>query len=199
MSVRPAVKTVAKTCNDALAAVGIRSKYDIGMLEINDDFFAWVGLNRGTHPDFIRINAFVGIHAAEVMKVTCEVAGKKYRPGEFATFAVHLGELCPKVPQFIFATEADVPGEAARLAQMIAEFGIPYANTLCSYDALLPLLKASVPNLGGMPQRYAVALALNGERDAAQAFLESHIVQYRAKQYLELVAQLEAILAWLPA
>ncbi|MBV6325895.1 hypothetical protein KVP70_33970, partial [Duganella sp. HSC-15S17] len=77
------------------------------------------------------------------MKVFCAVGGMKYRPGELPTYGVHLGELCPKVPQFIFATEADVPGEAARLAQMIAEFGIPYANTLCSYDALLPLLKAS--------------------------------------------------------
>ncbi|MBV6323962.1 hypothetical protein [Duganella violaceipulchra] len=198
MSVRPTVKSVRKACLDALAAVGIPRKYDRGVLQLSDGFFAWIGLNTGTHSDFIRINPFVGVHATEVMKVFCAVAGMKWRPGEWATYAVHLGELCPDVQQFIFATEADVPGEAARLAQTIAEFGMPYAKTLCSYDTLLPLLKARVPGLGGAPQMYAVTLALNGELAAAQAFLEAEIGRCRAASDLQLLSELESILAWLP-
>lgn len=199
MNTRPTAKAVVNACHEALAALGARSQYQVATLQLSADFSAWFGLNIGTHKSFIRVNPFVGIHAGALMKVAATAAGERYRAGESATYAVHLGELCSEVPQFIFASEADLPTESARLAQAIAEFGIPYAQTLASYEALLPRLLARVPMLGGMPQRYAIALALHGQRAAAEAFLHAQIAQFRGGHDPRLVAQLESILAWLPA
>lgn len=185
------VKIVEVECAKALAQIGIETKSGIGTMPINGDFLGWVGLNSGRHEGFIRINPFVGVHCPAIMKMAAMAEGKKYRPKEIATFAVFLGTLCPHVEQFIFTDETDVVMEAERLSSVVAEFGIPYMETIASYPALLPILEARVPNLGGYPQRYAAALYLNGDARRAEEFIDGEIVSLERGNEIEVIASLE--------
>lgn len=168
-------KYVESKCSDALRELGFATRGGVGTLNVDDDFYCWVGLNAGVHTGFVRVNPFVGVHSKNIMRMTSEAKGKKFKPLEVATFAVFLGELVPDTPQFIFHNENDVLVEASRLAFAIKEFGIPFMRNICNYESLLPFLKSRVPMLGGYPQRYAAALYLNGDREGAIQFVESYL------------------------
>lgn len=163
-------------CSNALQELGFVTKRGVGTLNVNDDFYYWVGLNAGVHAGFIRINPFIGVHSKNIMRMTSEAKGEKYKPLEVATFAVFLGELSPDTPQFIFCNEKDVSIEASRLAFAIKESGIPFMQKISNYESLLPYLKKRVPMLGGYPQRYAAALYLNGDRPGAIEFIDSYLM-----------------------
>lgn len=175
-------KLVESGCSVALASLGFTMRRGIGTIHINDEFSAWIGLNVGKHEGFIRINPFVGVHCQNIMKMTSEAKGEKYKPFEIASFAVFLGTLKPDIPQFIFSDENDVPVEARRLAEAVAEFGLPFVQTISSYERLLPHLKERVPMLGGYPQRYAAALYLSGDRLGAIEFLDSCLAEHANRE-----------------
>jgi hypothetical protein len=168
-------KNVESKCSDALQELGFTTRRGVGTLNVDDDFYYWVGLNAGVHTGFVRVNPFVGVHSKNIMRITSEAKGEKYKPLEVATFAVFLGDLAPNTPQFIFHNEGDVSVEAGRLAVAIKELGIPFMKNICNYESLLPCLKRRVPMLGGYPQRYAAALYLNGDRAGAIDFVESYL------------------------
>ena len=144
MNKRPNPKDIDCACYDALSVLGIKKKYGIGSLAIDENFLGCIGLNQGVHPTFVRVNPNIGVHSLHLMKLVADAAGEKYRRGEYPTLSYPLGEACPKVKQFIFETEADVLPEAKRLADTIKKYGIPYIQSLASYGAMLPRIRQRV-------------------------------------------------------
>jgi hypothetical protein len=115
------------------------------------------------------------------MREVASLEGKKYQIGSVATYAIHLGELCPTESAFDFHGPADVDVESTRLAQLIAGTGVPYMRSLASFEALLPLLEGRVSSLGGYPERYAMALRLLGRFDAARTFVRDRQNEYSTR------------------
>jgi hypothetical protein len=161
---------------------------------LHDGFYCWVGLNQGLHSDRLNINPFVGIHVAPIGRLYCGLSeGKnspKYDRG-VATYAVHMGELKEAEDDYAFVftpeqSEAFIQSEAERLADLYVRVGIPFAQSMASYESLLPLLQERVPNLGGYPQRVASCLYLMGRKAEARAFAESLLGDYpKYREYLE--------------
>jgi hypothetical protein len=191
MELKINVKSIEAECVQSLAQIGIEMKGGIGTIRLSEDFLGWIGLNAGQHQDFIRVNPFVGVHCPAIMKLTAAAGGKRYRPKEIATFAVFLGTLCPDVEQFIFTNATDVKAEAQRLASIVAEFGLPYMGRIADYSALLPLLEARIPTLGGYPQRYAAALHLSGNDKSAVEFIDAEISSLKIDNETDVISALE--------
>lgn len=193
MTKRPTPKEVDKACYNALAELGVRVKYDLGNWPIDEYFSGWIGLNKGVHPTFVRVNPHVGIHCVAVMKLVAEAKGDKYRKGEYSTSGCYLGALCPDVMQFIFESEADLIPEATRLAETIGQYGMPYIHSLASYDALLPRLREEVDGIGGGAEKYAAALYLSGDIQGAFNFIDEQIKKFLAKNRAPWIDALEKV------
>jgi hypothetical protein len=193
MSKRPDPKTVERACYEALSVLGIRLKYGVGSLPIEEGFLGWIGLNQGTHSTFVRVNPNIGIHCVPLMKLIDDAAGEKYQSGRWATLSYPLGEACPDVKQFIFESEADVLSEAARLTETIKQYGIPYIRSLASYSAMLPRLRKQVDSLGGAPERYAAALYLSGDIRGAFNFLTEQIATFAARSLVDQAEKLNKL------
>lgn len=166
------IRDVEDVCETALINVGFkRMRRGTIIWEISPDFWGWVGLNRGIHGDVVRINPFVGVHAVKVMKLCAQFDGTEYIKGEYATYAIHLGELLANEPTFEFQDGKDTQGEAERLAQSVGGAGLQYMQSIANYEALLPLLESRMSMLGGFPERYAASLYLSGTHDSARKFV----------------------------
>ena len=163
-----------ESCDQALEAIGFR-KLRKGRVvwNISHEFLGWVGLNRGNHGDFVRLNPFIGVHSVEVMKLCAFLNEEKYVKGDIASYSIHLGELIPDELGFLFEVGDDLSIEASRLASAIHSAAVPYMNSIAKYKTLLPLVEARMPLLGGYPERYAVILHLMGRTDDATAFVQS--------------------------
>jgi hypothetical protein len=176
------VFAVKSAIESALVARGFQRlrRHEVA-LDISGDFLGWLGLNTGNYKTHVRINPFVGVHCLPMMRLIAGLEGDKYKVGNIATYAVHLGELCPTIKVFEFYPELDVPREASRLATSVIEHGVPYMRSLASIEALLPLLKSRVHLLGGFPEKYAVALRLSGHDADARAFVLQCQQEYATK------------------
>lgn len=159
-------------CQKELVEAGFVKTTTGAAREISSGAFLWVGLNAGTHSGFVRINPFIGLHVAPIMKLVADLEGSKYSKLKLATVSVHLGELVPEVEQFTFDGEHDRQ-QASRLVSVIEQYGLPWA--LASLENIAELLEARVPQLGGYPQKYAAALLLEGQVAAASKFVEGHL------------------------
>lgn len=174
-------QVVRRHCYDALEAAGYTRFRKEGVdWPLGNGFHGWVGLNTAIEPQYIEINPFVGVHVVPIEKLWFPLkASKPPRKYErrVATYAVHMGELVPKERSFRFTRQTDVAAEAARLAQLYVRVGLPYAESMASYDRLLPLLQDRVTQLGGYPERVASCLYLMGRTDEARAFVEDFVQQ----------------------
>jgi hypothetical protein len=56
---------------------------------------------------------------------------------------------------------------------MCVRVGLPFAESIASYDKLLPLLKARANMLGGCPELVACCLYLMGHKAQPQVFAEN--------------------------
>lgn len=169
------LKYVHRHCYDALIAAGFVPFRKQGVdWPLDSEFHAWVGLNAAVKSEYVQINPFVGVHAVAIEKLTSIKSGKypKVYDRGVATYAVHLGELAPQERVFRFTRHTDVPEEAARLARLYLSVGLPYAQSIASYERLLPLLQSRVARLGGYPEAVASCLYLMDRRDEAQAFVK---------------------------
>lgn len=168
-------------CYEALAVVGFTRyrKEDVDW-PLDKNFHGWVGLNTGLYDEYVEINPFVGIHSVAIDKLWTSLKvgayPSKYNRG-VATYALHIGELAPKVPVFEFTRETNIDEEAARLAQLYVDVGLPYAKSIASYDSLLPLLQERIPMLGAYPERVASCLYLMGRKEEAQTFTEDFLTK----------------------
>lgn len=177
------VRATLDACETALVRHGFRRlrRHDV-VFDISSDFLGWVGLNYGSHSTQVRINPFIGIHCVPLMRLVEELSGQSYQLGRYATFAVHLGEICPEVDTFDFSTEADLELESERLATTLRRYAVPFMEENASYAALLPILIDRVPTLGGYPQRLAVALYLMGRYEEARQFVLGRRAEYEAEE-----------------
>lgn len=176
-------KHVLLKCYDALAAVGfVRYRKENVDWPFDKNFHLWVGLNTGLYDEHVEINPFVGIHVLPIMKLYTGLENRKYSRS-VATYAIHLGELVPKVPAFEFTRETNIEEEAKRLAQLYLDYGLPYSKSLANYEALLPLLKERIDMLGAYPERVASCLYLMGRIEEAREFTESFLA--KRKDYFE--------------
>lgn len=171
-------KEILRKCLDALEAVGFtRYRKDHVDWPMEHGFHCWVGLNTALEDGCLDVNPFVGVHVVPIMKFYTSQEGSKYRRTT-ATYAVHMGELAPKVPVFRFNRDTDVEAEAQRLARLYLDIGLTYALSIGDYGQLLPLLRARLPMLGGYPELVASCLYLMGQKDEAkvlvEGFLQSH-------------------------
>ncbi|MDJ0701106.1 MAG: hypothetical protein QNJ07_14745 [Woeseiaceae bacterium] len=180
------IRDVEQSCESALIDVGFkRPRKGTRYLEITEDFLGWVGINHGRHPDYLRINPFVGIHCVPLMRLCDDLEGEKYRKGAIATVSVHLGEICPHVDQFIFCPSEPIEPEARRLSTIIYEHGVPWMTRHASYEAILPILQSKAPTLGGYPERVAATHYLMGNEKKAQDFVAEQraIFETEHKEY----------------
>lgn len=167
------VRLVEDACESSLINVGFKKlRRESVVWEVAPGFLGWIGLNQGNHQTYLRINPFVGIHSVDVMKLWAQFDGEKYSKGASATYAIHIGELIPEELTYEFHSEEQVFAEADRLAKDIFNTGLPYMRSIASYEALLPLIEARMPMLGGYPERYALILYLSGKPDQAREFVE---------------------------
>lgn len=170
-------------CYEALAAVGFISfKRENVDWPIDADFHCWVGLNTGLFTEYIQINPFVGIHAVSLEKFWAPLKLRKYSRS-VATYSLNIGLIAPKEKAFIFNRTTDIEKEAARLAQLYLDVGLPYAKTIASYESLLPLLKQRIDMLGGYPESVASCLYLMGKKEDAKIFTENFLA--KEKKYFE--------------
>lgn len=197
MSYLARVKAVLEACEDALVRHGFKRlrRHSVAWA-FSPDFLGWIGLNVGNYPTHVQINPFVGIHCVPLMKLYKESSENKYQPkkyqlGRYATYAVHLGEVCDEgLGGFIFPEGADIEPVAEELAVAVREHGVPYMQTLTSYEALLPLLRGREPMLGGYPERVAVCLMVLGRQAEALAYLDAKLEEYRKNpRYTEVQAR----------
>lgn len=140
----------------------------------SSDFHCWVGLNTALYSHLVEINPNVGVHAPIIHKLYTQLSERKYSRST-ATYAITLGEIKAIANEMAFAftpdqSEGFVRSEIGRLVQLYVQFGLPYALSIASYDALLPLLKVRIPRLGGYPERYACCLYLMGRKSDAYDF-----------------------------
>lgn len=176
------IRDVEEACDSALVEIGFkRPRRGDQYLEITKDFLGWVGLNQGRHGDFLRINPFVGIHCVPLMKLCDGLEGEKYKKGSIATIAIHLGEICPDVDQFIFRPGEPIELEARRLSIVIGEHGVPWMTKHSSYEAILPIMEEKVPTLGGYPERVAAAHYLMGEKEKARNFVADQRAKFESE------------------
>lgn len=175
-------------CCTALERVGFtRYRKDRVDWPLFDGFHAWVGLNTGLYPDRVCIEPFVGIHVVPLDKMWEGLQVGKY-PGKYsrgvATYAVHMGEIdgAKNEPAFAFTphqSDEFVQAEISRLARIYETVGLEFSKSIASYEALLPLLKQRVPELGGYPQRFASCLYLMGRKREARQFVEDFLPDHQ--------------------
>ncbi|MBC2653213.1 hypothetical protein [Novosphingobium aerophilum] len=180
--------TVVDRCLAALVSAGFkRLRKNSVYWPIRDGFYCWVGLNQGLYSNYLYIEPFVGVHVEPIARLYSKLdKGKyaiKYDRG-VATYSVHLGELsgASDEPKFLFEpqhSEKFINDEAGRLAQLYIKFGLPFAESIASYEALLPMLQERLPMLNGYPQRVASCLYLMGRIDAAREFVEGFLSENR--------------------
>lgn len=176
-------RTVLLACYDALEAVGFtRYRKEAVDWPLGNGFHCWVGLNSGVEQEHVSVNPFVGLHVVPIEKLWASTKIGKY-PGKYsrstATYAVHMGTLTPHEPVFEFTSQINVEAEAARLAHLYATTGLRYAESIASYEQLLPLLEERLPMLGAYPERVASCLYLMGRKDEARVFVEEFLKEHR--------------------
>lgn len=175
-------QVVWQHCYDALTEAGFARFRKEGVdWPFGNGFHCWVGLNTAIEPEYVEINPFVGVHVVPIEKLWSSLKTGKY-PGKYsrstATYAVHMGELVPKERVFRFARETDIATEAARLARLYVNVGLPYAESMASYERLLPLLQGRISRLGAYPERVASCLYLMDRKEEARAFVEDFVKRY---------------------
>ena len=176
-------KHVLLKCYDALAEIGFtRYRKENVDWPLENGFHAWVGLNTGLYAEYVQINPFVGVHVVPIMKLYNMLEGKKYNRG-IATYALHMGLINPLEKIFHFTGDTNIEEEAARLAQLYVDVGVPYAKSIASYQSLLPLLQERIGMLGAYPERVASCLYLMGRIEDAREFTETFLA--KKKDYFE--------------
>lgn len=174
-------KAVRLKCYDALEREGFTRFAKEGVdWPLRDGFHCWVGLNTGLYPDRVEINPFVGVHVVPIAKLRV-LEGRKY-DRRIATYAIHMGELPGAQDEQAFAfttTQSDffVTSETQRLARLYATVGLDYAQSIASYESLLPLLKGRLQMLGGYPESVACCLFLMGQSSEAYTFVKDFLAQ----------------------
>lgn len=172
-------RAVLARCYTALEAAGfIRFRKEAVDWPFADGVHCWVGLNSALEMDCVEVSPFVGVHFVQIMKLYTTIVGRKYDRG-IATYAVHMGELAPSEHVFSFTHQTDVEAEATRLARLYVTTGIAYAQSIASYERLLPLLQKRVPTLGAYPERVASCLYLMDRKEEARAFVEDFLSEHR--------------------
>jgi hypothetical protein len=177
-------KIIRLNCYDSLQQSGFtRYRKESVDWPLYDGFHVWVGLNTGLYPERVEINPFVGIHVKQIMNLYVELESRKYDRG-VATYAIHMGELDGAKEEIAFAftpqqSEEFIQSETERLAELYLNVGMPYARSIASYEALLPLLMERVPMMGGYPQRVASCLYLMGRKDDARKFVEEYLPKHQ--------------------
>lgn len=172
--------TIVDYCLGALMSAGFKRlrKKSVNW-PIHNGFCCWVGLNQGLYSDRLCIEPFIGIHVEPIARLYAELDNGRYATKYdrgVATYAVHMGELKDAwdEPEFVFTpqqSEQFIQAEAERLAKLYLKVGRPFAESIASYEALLPLLRERVPMLGGYPQKVASCLYLMGRIDEAREFV----------------------------
>lgn len=175
-------QAVLQHCYDALTRAGFTRFRKEGVdFPVGNGFYCWVGLNAAIEPEYVEVNPFVGVHVPAIDKLWTSLDKGKYAvkySRSTATYAVHMGELAPKERAFRFSRQTDVSAEAARLAALYVNVGLPYAQSIADFERLLPLLRARVPQLGAYPERVASCLYLMGRKEEARAFVEEFLRQH---------------------
>lgn len=195
MNVRPDPKEVERACVTALSNLGATVKYSTLMLPLDSNYFGWIGLNRGVHDDFVRINPNIGVHCTPVERLIALARKEKYQKGRFPTVSDPLGLICPHVLEFIFVSSTDLAPEADRLAATIRDYGLPHLQGLTNYDSLLTQLKERISSFGGAPERYSTALFLSGDKEGALHFLDEKIKELlgRDSSYSSIIESLQLL------
>ena len=165
-------RTVLLCCYDALERNGFTRFRREGVdWPLEGGFHCWVGLNTGLYREYVEINPFVGVHAVPVERFWTSLKERKYDRGH-ASYAIHLGKIAPHAKVFRFTRDTDIASEAERLARLYVDVGLPFAKSIASYDALLPLLVRRSESLGAYPYRVAACLFLTGRVAEARLFIE---------------------------
>ena len=176
---------IVGACNAALAAAGFQlPRKTTRIIPLTDEIYGWVGLNRSKAGDALRIDPFVGLHSLPIMRLWYELDSKRnlrYRLGETASAAVHLGELAPDVGIFLFEPGRAPDAEAERLAETVMAHGLPWMREHARNEALLDLFREREDMLGGYPERIAVSLFLLGRLDELSAYLDARQAEYAGK------------------
>jgi hypothetical protein len=160
-------------CDELVAHGFTKFQKDQVDFPLSDGFHCWVGLNRGLYRDSVSYCPNVGIHHTILERFYYELRDHpkyKYNRGT-ATYAIPIGGLIPNYSEPVFYPDVDIGKEAKRCAQMYVDYGLPYARSISTWDALVPLLKERVPMMGGYPQSVACALFLQEKYEEALAFM----------------------------
>jgi hypothetical protein len=175
-------QSVLRQCYDALTEVGFNRYSKTGVdWPLGNGFNCWVGLNNVLEPQYVEVNPFVGVHVEPIEQLTSIKSGKypkKYDRG-IATYAVYMGDLAPSEPEFRFTRQTDIKKEATRLARLYVNVGLPYVESISTYERLLPLLESRVSMLGGYPESKAACLYLMDRKSEARAFAEDFLKTHR--------------------
>lgn len=136
------------------------------VLQISESVDVWVGLNITKKGNGVITLCNVGIHCRKIESLICDMTVGNYArqyDSTIATYATPLAslELPPTERSFFVETGASdefIAEEAARLARLVSDYGIPYAQEVSDYTVLLEKLKPLAYKLGGFPERYAACL-----------------------------------------
>ncbi|HWT99689.1 MAG TPA: hypothetical protein VN229_18795 [Terriglobales bacterium] len=142
---------------------------------INDAFQYWVGLNSGLYLTRVSLTPHFGVHVPQLDELVAEIRKssepKRKYDKRIATYTRAHTQLIKSPPQLDFAPAEDIEDSLERLVNLSTQVGLPFARSIASYEALLPLLRERVSMLGGYPERVACCLALMGQAEKALDFL----------------------------
>lgn len=181
-------KEILRSCYLALEEEGF-TRFDEFNVDwpFDENFHCWVGINSALYPDRVELTPNVGVHVVSIQKLICSLDNgpyaRQYNRG-VATYALNIGKISGAKKERAFAFNAQqsdtfIKSECARLAKIFSTFGLDYAKSIASYNALKPLLKQHVNSLGEYPERYASCLHFLGLDNEAKEFLTNFPEQYR--------------------
>lgn len=161
------IKKVRLAALAALEHTGFTIREDhTPVLQISESVDAWVGLNITKKGNGVITLCNVGVHCRKIESLICDMTVGNYArlyDSTIATYSTPLAslELPPTERSFYVeagASDEFLAEEAARLARLVSDHGIPFAQEISGYTTLLEKLKPLAYKLGGFPERYAACL-----------------------------------------
>jgi len=179
-------RDVRMACCDELARRGFaRYRRDGADWPLQQSgFHLWVGLNTGLYNDKVVMSLFWGLHVVPLEKLLSKLKGGvvRYDRG-VATYSVNSAEIVPHRPLEFFPNRNN-DATISYLANLCVVHGIPFAETISSYEALLPLVRARQERFGGYPQTVTAMLFLMGKPEEAKSYIKKFVNDHKDNAHI---------------
>jgi hypothetical protein len=166
------IRRIDDACAQALSVIGFKTrKRGILTFDIVDGFQGWIGLNTATResPAAMYVNPMIGVRADAIQSIIARVNREKPHSYVPATITRNLGYFMPdqQFASYEFPYSEDASDRAAKMAQDVQKFGLPFM-----------IENASISRIIGLVPSYAIW------EDASERLLVAHYVDGKDRRFL---------------